>query len=104
MIKTIISLLICSSFSFAVYNVGQTISSNDQNLELYDCDTSSEGYSFCSSFQTEGDCDQIDECSWTNNNSSSGNYCKSPSKLSDWNGSTNGGDYHVMWLEMSASW
>ena len=75
-----------------------------ENLELYDCDTSSEGYSFCSSFQTEGDCDQIDECSWTNNNSSSGNYCKSPSKLSDWNGSTNGGDYHVIWLEMSASW
>ena len=102
--KKIILILSLFSLTFCVYNVGQTISNSDQNLELYDCDDSSEGYSFCNSFQTEGDCDQIDECSWTNNNSSSGNYCKSPSKLSDWNGSTNGGDYHVIWLEMSASW
>tara|TARA_B110000116_G_C16490280_1_gene426587 strand:+ start:87 stop:401 length:315 start_codon:yes stop_codon:yes gene_type:complete len=102
--KKIILILSLFSLTFCVYNVGQTISNSDQNLELYDCDTSSEGYSFCSSFQTEGDCDQIAECSWTNNNSSNGNYCKSPSKLSDWNGLTNGGDYHVIWLEMSASW
>jgi len=102
--KNIISVLVLFSLSLCVYNVGQTISYSDQSLELYDCDASSEEYLFCNSFQTEGDCDQIDECSWTNNNSSSGNYCKSPSKLSDWNGSTNGGDYHVIWLEMSASW
>ena len=104
MIKKIIILLICSSFSFAVYNVGQTISYNDQNIELYDCDTASEAYSFCNSFQTEADCDQIDVCSWTNNNSSSGSYCKSSTKLADWNGSTNGGDYYVIWLDLSASW
>ena len=25
-------------------------------------------------------------------------------KLADWNGELNGGEYHVIWLEMSASW
>ena len=25
-------------------------------------------------------------------------------KLADWNGELNGGDYKVIWLEMSASW
>ena len=102
--KRIIILLVCFSFCFCVYNVGQAVSSSDQNIELYDCDTSSEAYQFCNSFQTEGDCDlMIDECVWTSNNSS-GSYCKSATKLGDWNGSTNGGDYHVIWLEMSASW
>ena len=30
------------------------ISTSDQNIDLYDCDTSSEGYQFCNSFQTIG--------------------------------------------------
>ena len=25
-------------------------------------------------------------------------------RLADWNGDLNGGDYHVIWLELSASW
>ena len=25
-------------------------------------------------------------------------------KFADYNGATNGGDYHVIWLELSASW
>ena len=103
MLNKILIFLISLSFTFAVYNVGQTVSSSDQNIELYDCDTSSEAYQFCNSFNTEDDCEIFDECTWTSNNSS-GNYCKSQTKLADWNGSINGGDYHVIWLEMSASW
>ena len=101
--KIILLVIVNMSLIFPVYNVGQTVSTSDQNVDLYDCDTSSEAYQFCTSFQTEGDCDQIEECTWTSNNSS-GSYCKSASTLADWNGSTNGGDYHVIWLEMSASW
>ena len=31
-------------------------------------------------------------------------YYQQPYKLSDWNGTLNGGEYKVIWLEMSASW
>ncbi|MBI64968.1 MAG: hypothetical protein CMG64_01565 [Candidatus Marinimicrobia bacterium] len=74
MFKNIFVFLISFSFSFAVYNVGQTISISDQNVTLNVCDATSE-YSV-------GD----------------------PVKIADWNGDLNGGDYKVIWLEMSASW
>ena len=72
--KKIIVLLICFSFSFCIYNVGQTISISDQNIVLNVCDQTSE-YSV-------GD----------------------PVKLADWNADLNGGDYYVIWLDLSASW
>ena len=72
--KKIIVILMCSSFSFAVYNVGQTVSISDQNVVLDVCDQTSE-YSVG------------DEVS-----------------LSDWNGDLNDGEYYVIWLDMSASW
>ena len=74
MLKNILILFISFSISFAVYNVGQTISISDQNVTLNVCDETSD-YSI-------GD----------------------PVKMADWNGDLNGGDYKVIWLEMSASW
>ena len=67
----IISILL--STSFAVYSVGQTVSTSDQNVTLEGCSTISE-------------------------------YYNEEFKLADWNGEMNGGDYRVIWLEMSASW
>ena len=72
--KKIIVLLMSFSFSFCVYNVGQTISISDQNIVLNVCDQTSE-YSV-------GD----------------------PIKLANWNAALNGGDYYVIWLDLSASW
>jgi hypothetical protein len=74
MFKKIILSLMCITFTFALYNVGQTISITDQNTVLNVCDATSE-YSI-------GD----------------------PIKLADWNGDLNGGDYYVIWLDLSASW
>ena len=71
--KKAILLSIFLSASFAVYNVGQTVSISDQNVTLTGCSTNSEYYG-------------------------------EPFKLADWNGDLNGGEYHVIWLEMSASW
>ena len=62
------------SFVLPVYNVGDVITDADQNVILNVCDQTS-NYNLG---------DQV--------------------KLSDWNGALNGGDYHVIWLEMSASW
>ena len=70
----IISTLVLISFIFPVYNVGDTVTISDQNVTLSVCDQTSE-YSVG------------DEVS-----------------LASWNGVLNGGDYHVIWLEMSASW
>ena len=72
--KKIIITIFYISTIYAVYEVGQTVSITDQNIELEVCDQTSE-YS-----------------------------TGTPIKLSDWNGALNGGDYHVIWLEMSASW
>ncbi len=71
--KKVIMLSIFLSASFAVYNVGQTVSTSDQNVVLEGCSTSSDYYG-------------------------------QEFKLADWNGDLNGGEYHVIWLEMSASW
>ena len=71
--KKILIITILLSASFAVYNVGQTVSISDQNVVLEGCATNSDYYG-------------------------------EPYKLADWNGALNGGEYKVMWLEMSASW
>jgi len=70
----IISTIVLISFVFPVYDVGDVVSTSDQNITLSVCDQTSE-YSVG------------DEVS-----------------LASWNGDLNGGDYHVIWLEMSASW
>ncbi len=70
----LISTIALISFVFPVYNVGDAVSISDQNVTLSVCDQTSE-YSVG------------DEVS-----------------LASWNGDLNGGDYHVIWLEMSASW
>jgi len=62
------------SIVFPIYYVGDTVSISDQNIVLDVCDETSE-YSVG---------DEI--------------------RLADWNGDLNGGDYHVIWLELSASW
>ena len=73
--KMIVLLCFSLSFVFCIYNVGQVVSISDQNIALDVCDETSE-YSLG---------DEI--------------------KLSDWNGEiNNSGDYHIIWLEMSASW
>ncbi len=66
--------LLFISFVLPVYNVGETITDTDQNIVLNVCDQTNE--------YNVGD--QV--------------------RMSDWNGAVNGGDYHVIWLEMSASW
>ena len=66
--------LVLFSFVLPVYNVGDTITDADQNIILNVCDQTSE-YNVGA---------QI--------------------RMSDWNGALNGGNYHVIWLEMSASW
>ena len=71
--RKVILLSIMLSASFAVYNLGQTVSTSDQNVVLEGCSTSSDDYGV-------------------------------EFKLADWNGDLNGGEYHVTWLEMSASW
>ena len=73
-IKNIIISSALLSFIFPIYNTGDTVSVSDQNVILNVCDQTSE-YSVG------------DEIS-----------------LASWNGDLNGGDYHVIWLEMSASW
>ena len=67
-------LFVMLTFVFANYNVGDFISESDQNLTKSTC-YSGNGY-------------EIND-NW---------------KLSDWNGALNGGDYNVIFLEMSATW
>ena len=69
-----IIILFLLSFTFAAYNVGQTVSTADQNVTKSTC-YSGNGYN-------------------VNDNWS----------LSDWNGATNGGSYNVIFMEMSATW
>tara|TARA_B110000263_G_C15242557_1_gene480089 strand:- start:674 stop:892 length:219 start_codon:yes stop_codon:yes gene_type:complete len=71
--KNLFVMLLISS-SFAVYNVGDSVSTSDQNVAKSTC--------------FEGNGYNVDD-SWS---------------LSDWNGATNGGDYNVIFIEMSATW
>ena len=67
-------IILLFSLSFAQYNVGEIVSQSDQNLTKSTCYPGN-GYNV-------GD-------NW---------------KLSDWNGATNGGEYNVIFIDMSASW
>ena len=71
--KRIILVCMLLSASFALYNVGETVSISDQNIVLEGCDTTSD-------------------------------YYQQEFKLADWNGDLNGGNYKVIWLELSSSW
>ena len=72
------NIIIFSTFiglSFAsVYNVGDYVSETHQNITKSTCYAGNE-------YDTNED--------W---------------KLADWNGATNGGDYTVIFIEMSATW
>ena len=72
--KNKILQLLLIALLFPVYNVGDIVSDSDQNVVLAVCDQTSE-YNIG---------DEV--------------------RLADWNGALNGGDYHVIWLELSASW
>jgi hypothetical protein len=75
--KNIISLIISINFVFCVYNVGQTVSVSDQQLTRNVCNASdfSDEYEVGDSFS-----------------------------LYDLNGDYNGGEYHVFFFDMSATW
>tara|TARA_Y100001960_G_scaffold284901_1_gene321033 strand:- start:611 stop:844 length:234 start_codon:yes stop_codon:yes gene_type:complete len=75
--KYIISLFLSVSFVFCVYNVGQTVSISDQQLSREVCHESQ----FSNEYQV-GD----------------------SFSLYDFNGDYNGGEYHVMFFDMSATW
>ena len=67
-------LFVMLTFVFANYNVGDIISESDQNLTKSTC-YAGNGY-------------EVNDV-W---------------KLADWNGALNGGNYNVIFLEMSATW
>mgnify|MGYP001197985826 CR=1 FL=1 len=72
--KIIILLCFSLSFVFCVYNVGQVVSDSDQNVSKSTCFAGN---------------DYIVNDNW---------------KLADWNGMDNGGQYNVIFIEMSATW
>ncbi len=75
--KYIISLFLSVNFVFCVYNIGQTVSVSDQQLSREVCHESqfSNEYQIGDSFS-----------------------------LYDLNGEYNGGEYHVMFFDLSATW
>ena len=74
MFRIIFSSFLLSTFMFGLYNVGQTVSINDQNITFDVCN----GYNP----QTGGD----------------------ELKFADLNGDLNGGQYYVFHIDMAASW
>ena len=70
----LIAALMLSSLAFGLYNVGQTVSLNDQNIEFDVCNSENP--------QTGGDV----------------------LTLADLNGELNGGSYYVFHIDMAASW
>ena len=71
----IISLsFLLSTFVFGLYNVGQTVSLNDQNVT-------------------------VDVCNGENPHTGGNEF-----KLADLNGDLNGGHYYVFHIDMAASW
>ena len=75
--KKIILLILSSSLLFCVYNVGETVSISDQQLTREVCYSSN----FSDDYQVGDDF-----------------------SLYDLNGAYNGGNYHVMFFDMSATW
>ena len=74
MIKCLLVILSLTFINAQTYCAGETISLDHQNLEHL-VGAPTEDYEVGDMF-----------------------------KLADWNGELNGGEYHVTWLEMSASW
>ena len=73
--KNLVTFICCLSFALsATYDVGETVSITHQNMVKSTC-YSGNGYN-------NGD-------NW---------------KLLDWNGAENGGQWNVMFIEMSATW
>ena len=73
--KTIlITIITFSSFVFGVYNVGQTVSLSDQNID----------FDVCNSENPQTGTDVL--------------------TLADLNGDLNGGFYYVFHIDMAASW
>ncbi|MDC1050870.1 hypothetical protein OAQ87_01595 [Candidatus Marinimicrobia bacterium] len=72
--KKMILGLILSTFLFSFYNIGETVSTSDQGLTKSTC--------------YEGNGYGVND-NWS---------------LSDWNGNINGGNYNVVFIEMSATW
>lgn len=70
----LIAALMLSSLTFGLYNVGQTVSINDQNIEFDVCN---------------------------NENPQTG---EDVLTLADLNGELNGGSYYVFHIDMAASW
>ena len=75
MLKKFLVLILLLSFSFAVYNVGQTVSISDQQQPL----------TVCNGIEPNQETD--------------GNF-----SLYDYNGDYNGGSYYVTHIDMAASW
>ena len=75
--KKILLLFISLNFVFCVYNVGQTITLSDQQLTREVCHSSD----FSDEYQVGDDF-----------------------SLYNLNGEYNGGTYHVMFFDMSATW
>jgi len=73
--KKIFFLLLASMVFSADYNEGDTVDTADQNVE----------FSMCSGYNPDGDNQNI-------------------FKLADLNGAVNGGNYHVIWIDMAATW
>ena len=75
MSKIFLVLLLVSSFSFGqTYCAGDQVSISDQNLE-HEVGAAYDGYEVGDMF-----------------------------KLADYNGDLNGGNYHIIFIDMSASW
>ena len=71
----LIIIMMFSSLLFGVYNVGQTVTISDQNLEFDVCNGESPFDGSTSDF-----------------------------RFGDFNGATNGGQYYVFHMDMAASW
>ena len=75
MLKKFLVLLLLLSFSFAVYNVGETVSISDQQQNL----------TVCNGIEPNEETD-------------------GSMSLYDYNGDYNGGSYYVTHIDMAASW
>ncbi len=69
-----LNFILLLGFLYSNYDVGEFVSEQDQNIEMTTC--------------YAGNDYAIDDI-W---------------KLADWNGELNGGNYNIIYIEMSASW
>ena len=75
MLKKLFIILSIFSLTFAVYNVGQTVSISDQQQVL----------DICNGEEPNGETDE-------------------EMTMYDYNGAVNGGSYHVFFIDLSATW